>query len=204
MHLRKFSLLCVFCLCFSCFPPSVYIDYNEDVDFKKYPTYNFYAPNTAISEQEENLIMDLIEENLQAKGLESQVISKFSIDFLVEFVQTENSFSFGAQYAGNIGASYSDLNNSSTYVVMTISFADALTSELFWQAVVEKKINPYISDEELTVLYQDFVELALANYPPKPEEKANLDEAKSKTNQTDDGASNSEKSNSTTQKETGK
>ncbi len=189
---RNFNKLLIFSLvilCFSCYTPSVYIDYDEKVDFNSYPSYNFYAPVTELSEEEEILIMDLIENNLKAKGLKSQVIPKFSIDFLVEFVQAESNFSFGTQYAGNFAGAYSGFDTSSTYLVMTISFADALTSELIWQAVVEKKISPYISDQELEIEYKKFVDLALENYPPKPETEGVEETNNSKENNSSSDAS---------------
>jgi hypothetical protein len=55
-------------------------------------------------------------------------------------------------------------------MVMTISFTDALTSELFWQAVVERKVYEYISKEKRIELYQKFVTEALSKYPPSAED----------------------------------
>ena len=191
-YFKKFSILGIALLCFSCFPPSVYIDYDKEVDFETYPSYNFYAPETQLSEEEEILIMDLIEKNLKAKGLESQVIPKFSIDFLVEFVEMESSFTFGAQYVGNLAGTYPSYDNSSTYLVMTISFVDALTSELIWQSVVEKKISPYISNQELELQYVKFVDLALENYPPKPEAEAENAEGTTNPKENDSSSDASE------------
>lgn len=144
----------------SCATPQAFVDYDEEANFGKYSTYNFYAPETLLDVAEEDTIMGFIEENLQAKGLKSELIAKFSIDFFVEFVEIDSPIVFDTGYVA--------ANPSSTYMTLTISFADALTSELFWQAVVERKVSRYISEEDRIALYKEFIDLALENYPPKP------------------------------------
>jgi hypothetical protein len=161
---------------FSCATPVAYVDYDEEAKYDKYVSYNFYAPETGLSVTEEDTIMGLIEENLQAKGLESQVISKFSIDFFVEFFNVENSLVTETGYAM--------FNNDTPYMAVTISFADALTSELFWQSVTECKIPRYTSEAQRIELYQEFIKIALDKYPPKPEDAPNAKEDKNPVKQT--------------------
>lgn len=150
---------------FSCATPVAYVDYDEEVNFDKYVSYNFYAPETVLSEVEEDTIMGFIEENLQAKGLESKLISKFSIDFFVEFFDVENPVVTDTGYAM--------FNNNTPYMTLTISFADALTSELFWQAVVERKISRNTTEEKRIELYKEFIKMALDRYPPSPDDSPN-------------------------------
>lgn len=161
-YYKPLFLLALISLLFSCATPVAYVDFDHKTNFDEYTTYNFYAPETDLSIVEEDTIMGFIEKDLQAKGLESQVISKFSIDFYVEFIKLEDSF---ISSTGNTSYSYS-----SPYMVMTISFTDALTSELFWQAVVERKVYEYISKEKRIELYQKFVKEALSKYPPSAED----------------------------------
>ena len=161
---------------FSCATPVAYVDYDKEASYDKYVSYNFYAPETGLSEVEEDTIMGLIEENLLAKGLESQVISKFSIDFFVEFFNVENSLVTETGYAM--------FNNDTPYMAVTISFADALTSELFWQSVTECKIPRYTTEAQRVELYQEFITIALEKYPPKPEDYSSTKGKKSTVKKT--------------------
>lgn len=158
---KTFVLLTILSLVISCATPIAYVDYDKEANFDKYTSYNFYAPETDLSLVEEDTIMGFIETNLKAKGLKSQVISKFSIDFYVEFFNVENPIV--------VDTGYAMFNNDIPYMAITINFSDALTSELFWQAVVERKVPRYMSQEYRVDLYQEFINAALENYPPKPE-----------------------------------
>lgn len=181
--IKKIALLVLIVFVGACATPTTYIDYDKDANFDKYVSYNFYAPDTVLDEVEEEAIMDFIEENLQNKGLESKVIAKFSIDFFVEFFEAENPVNFNMGYATS--------SSTSAYMTITISFADALTSELFWQGVVERKIPRNISEEKRLELYEEFVALALNQYPPKAEETDESEEkpsTKRDTNETDNSS----------------
>lgn len=157
-----FSFIVLTILITSCSAPKLYTDYDKEVSFDKYASYNFFPPQTNLSLVEEDTIMGLVEANLQKKGLKSQVISKFSIDIVVEFFDVENPIVTETGYAM--------FNNSIPYMTITLSFVDALTSELFWEAHVEQRVPRNLTQEERVVLYQEFINLALENYPPKPEE----------------------------------
>lgn len=146
----------------SCAVPKLYTDYDEEVKFDKYKTYNFFPPQTNLPIAEEDTIMGLIETKLQKKGLTSQVIPKFSIDLVVDFFNVENPIVTESGYAM--------FNNDIPYMSITVSFVDALTSELFWEAHVEQKVPRNLNASERILLYQEFIDLALDAYPPKPED----------------------------------
>lgn len=176
----------------SCVTPQVYVDYDEEANLDKYTSYNFYAPETVLSVVEEDTVMGFIEKNLQAKGLETQVISKFSIDFYVEFFNVENPIVSESGYAM--------FNNDFPYMALTINFSDALTSELFWQAVVESKVSRYMTEEEKISKLQEFVNLALEKYPPKPEDAPNSKEEKETSEEAAEKVETPEKGNDTSKK----
>ena len=56
-------------------------------------------------------------------------------------------------------------------ISLTINFADALTDELFWQAVIEAEYDTKMKPDEKKVFYQKLIKEALANYPPDKEEE---------------------------------
>ncbi|GGE37433.1 DUF4136 domain-containing protein [Psychroflexus planctonicus] len=176
-------LLAVASLLFACSAPIAYVDYDEQVNFDEYTSYNFFAPETILNVAEEDTIMGFIENNLQAKGIESKVISKFSVDFYVDFFDVENPIVTSEGYAM--------FNNDVPYMALTISFADALTSELFWQAVVERRVPRYMSKEERIEYYKELVKTALEKYPPKPEDSPNAKEEESPQEKADQDAKTS-------------
>lgn len=154
-----FLILALSVFIVSCSTPKVFTDYDKEVNFKTYTSYNFYPLQTNLSLEEEDAIMGFVEANLQKKGLESQVIPKFSIDIVVEIIDVENPIVTETGYAM--------FNNNVPYLIMTIDFVDALTSELFWEAHVEKRVKRKLTETERLALCQEFIELALANYPPQ-------------------------------------
>jgi hypothetical protein len=53
---------------------------------------------------------------------------------------------------------------------LTIEVADALTNELLWQGVIERRINSGLNEENRDKIFNEMVDEVMATYPPKTEE----------------------------------
>ncbi len=157
----------------SCSSSKVFVDYDESIDFTKYSTFNFYQPDSGLSE-EDDIVLDAIEEDLTSKGLKSTVIAKSSINFYVEYYKQLSSTSvgvglgvYGGAGGGAIGTEAPQ--GSKPVIALTVEVADALTNELVWQGVVERRMKTGFTEEQMEEFLRETVIMALENYPPKTE-----------------------------------
>lgn len=155
----------------SCKSTYIAYDYAKDADFAKYVTFNFYEPSSGLTDQENESMMDEIQNNLEEKGLESKLIAKSSIHFEVAFYETNVSNVPITIFEVTSGI---DLSRSNFYMELTIEVADALTNELLWQGVIEKRINSGLNEENKDKIFKEMVDEVMATYPPKTDETSNF------------------------------
>lgn len=174
LFLPIFSLL-IFTSCKSTF---VAFDYAEDTDFGKYISFNFYEPDSGLTDEENESMMDAIQLNLEEKGLESKLIAKSSVHFEVNFYETNVSSVPISLLEITSGF---DLTRSDFYMELTIEIADALTNELLWQGVIERRINSGLNEENRDKIFKEMVDEVMATYPPKTDETTTKDSPKSES-----------------------
>jgi hypothetical protein len=150
----------------------VYTDFDKSVDFSKYKSFDYYIePNTGLSELDQKRVKESIDSLLNSKNITQQTIPEFSINFYAEFytVETENSIGVGLGTGGrNVGGSVSSdipIRTQKDMIALTIEFVDALTKELFWQGVMERKMKDFKDPSERDVYISEIVSKILAEYP---------------------------------------
>ena len=162
--MRRFFILSLLITLVSC-GPKVFIDYDTKTDFEKYETYNFYDPsNSGLNELDNERVMDAIENELDSLGKEPKVIPDFSIEFYAELFVENQPHNVGLSFGG-IGGTI-PANYEKEMISLTINFADALTDELFWQAVIEEEFDKEMTPEERNQFFKELVKEALSKYPP--------------------------------------
>ena len=153
--------------------PKVYIDYDTESNFEKYQSYNFYDPsNSGLNELDNERVMSAVEEQLDSINRKQKLIPDFSIEFFVRKYVKNQPHNVGVSLGGGVGGIGGSVpvNSKKEMISLTINFADALTDELFWQAVIEAEYNTDMKPQEKKVFYKNLVKEALANYPPNKEE----------------------------------
>lgn len=185
LFLSIFTLLLVS----ACKSSYVAYDYAEDADFGKYVSFNFYEPDSGLSDEENESIMDAIQLNLEEKGLVSKLIAKSSIHFEVNFYETNVSSVPITVLEVTSGI---DLTRSNFYMELTIEVADALTNELLWQGVIEKRINSGLNEENRDMIFKEMVDEVMATYPPKTEETSVEETANKKESEASEESSKKE------------
>lgn len=150
----------------------MYTDFDKSVDFSKYKSFDYYIePNTGLSELDQKRVKESIDSLLNSKNITQQTIPEFSINFYAEFytVETENSIGVGLGTGGrNVGGSVSSdipIRTQKDMIALTIEFVDALTKELFWQGVMERKMKDFKDPSERDVYISEIVSKILAEYP---------------------------------------
>ena len=162
--MRRFFIFSLLITLVSC-GPKVYVDYDMKTDFEEYETYNFYDPsNSGLNELDNERVMDAIENELDSLGKEPKVIPDFSIEFYAELFVENQPHNVGLSFGG-IGGTI-PANYEKEMISLTINFADALTDELFWQAVIEEEFDKEMTPEERNQFFKELVKEALSKYPP--------------------------------------
>lgn len=160
-------------LFFSCASVNVNYDYDRQVDFKKYKTYNYYADmDTGLSAFDTKRLLDVLDEALAAKGMVLAENSDFFINIQSEEYQNNQRNNVGVGIGGggrNVGGGISvgiPVGQSGMNRQIVFDFIDS-DSGLFWQAVAESSYNPNATPEEREANIKAIVTKVLTGYPPK-------------------------------------
>lgn len=170
--MRIFYLLLIL-MSLSCASTKVYTDYDKSIDYSKYTSYDYFLENTGMSQLDEKRVMSAIDSLMSAKNITQKTIPDFSINFYAEFytVETQNSIGVGVGTGGtNVGGSVSSdipIRSQKDMIALTIECVDALTKELFWQGVMERKMREFKHPSERDVYIKEIVSNILNEFPPE-------------------------------------
>ncbi|WP_127845106.1 DUF4136 domain-containing protein [Psychroflexus aestuariivivens] len=169
--MKYFFSLLILSIFLSCNTPMVFVDYNESANFEKYDSFDFYAiENSGLSRLDEDRVYNSIKDSLQAKGFKQKLIPKFKVNFYAEVFEeaSGNNVNIGiGTFGGGIGVSAPQ--SGKRKIALTIEFADGLTNDLFWQAVVEASFDENLKGKAREEFFNNLVSEALEEYPPELE-----------------------------------
>ncbi|TNJ43785.1 DUF4136 domain-containing protein [Tamlana fucoidanivorans] len=172
--MKFFSLTLFIVIIISCAPIKVHYDYDQDLSFESYKTYQYYADmNTGLSELDTNRLLDAIDDKMALKGYSISETPDFFIDIKSKSFQEVQRSSVGIGMGGsgsNVGGGLSigiPVGQSNTNTQIIIDFVDHSKKQLFWQAVSEFSFSPNLAPEMRERLFNDVAEKVLSNYPPE-------------------------------------
>lgn len=161
-------------LLISCGGTKAYFDYDQEVDFSKFNTYGFYADmESGLSELDQDRMIAALDTVLQENNFNKSETPDFKINIFAEPFNKASNSSIGIGLGGGGGAVGGGVSGGipvggdQLFLSITIDFADAVTNELFWQAVVESRFNENWSPQERSEFFREIAEKALENYPPE-------------------------------------
>jgi hypothetical protein len=164
-------------LAFSCSTTKVYMDYDENADLESYNTYNYFiVPQNGLNDLDNKRITRALDSVLPTKGISKKTIPDFNINFYAETYTVENQNNIGIGIGGGnrgLGGGVSSgipIRTSRVMIAFTLEFVDGLNKELFWQTVVEARLNDGDTPMEREAFFQNIVIKALEKYPPEPKE----------------------------------
>ncbi|SHI42065.1 protein of unknown function [Mesonia phycicola] len=158
----------------SCGGPKAYFDYDQNISFNQFQSFNFYPEmDSGLNQLDEERLKKALTVKLQEEGYTLTEIPDFKINFYTEIFKKQNNNTIGIGVGGGAGAvgggvsSGVPLGTSKVYMSVTLEFANAIDNELYWQAVVEHKIKENATPEERMLFFTEIVNEALENYPPE-------------------------------------
>jgi hypothetical protein len=170
MKLSLFIVLSIFLV--SC-GATVGVDYDKQVDFSKYNSYNFYASiDSGLNDLDDNRIMQITDSLLQQRGFVKSETPQIFINFFAResVSNSRNTIGIGiGGGGGNMGVGVSGGIPIGGRVVnqqLTMDFIDAEKDDLVWQAVAEGEMKERATPQQKEAYYISVVQKILAKYPP--------------------------------------
>ncbi|NNL15021.1 MAG: DUF4136 domain-containing protein [Flavobacteriaceae bacterium] len=158
----------------SCAPIYVNYDYEKSIDFNQYNTYNYYSNiDTGLSELDTKRFMNILDEQLNARGFQLSETPDFYINIRSETFQELQRNSVGVSIGStgrNFGGGVSmgiPIGQNNMNREITIDFVDESRMGLFWQAIAETSYNPNYPPEKKEERFRILVQKILHGYPPK-------------------------------------
>ncbi|MGO3182656.1 MAG: DUF4136 domain-containing protein [Aequorivita sp.] len=153
---------------------TVNVDYDKQVDFSKYNSYNYYPTiDSGLSELDDNRIIHITDSLLQQRGFVKSKTPQFFINFYArEHVSSSrNTLGIGiggGGRSGGIGVSGGiPIGGNIINQRLTLDFIDVQKDDLVWQAIVEGEMKERANPHQKESYYISVIEKILAKYPPK-------------------------------------
>ncbi|WP_417886003.1 DUF4136 domain-containing protein [Zunongwangia sp.] len=158
----------------SCNAPKVVYDFDSNVNFEEYQSYQLFPDfKTGLSQLDDKRIINSLSVNMQKKGFQ---ISESNPDMYVnvyteEFQeQNPNSIGVGVGGGGNVGFGISGgipIGGPKDYMHIIIDFIDVKQDALIWKAEIDTKFNKNANPETRQKLFDKVITKALTKYPPE-------------------------------------
>jgi hypothetical protein len=171
----RYIPILIICLLLSSCGASITIDYDKEIDFSDFTSYQFYSNiDSGVNELDTKRIMKAIETSLGNRGLKRTDYCRFYIDFYASEYLTESRNTLGIGVGGrgdNVGVGVSGgipIGGRLINQRLTIDVVDASHGqELVWQAVIDGEIKEKATPEQKEAYYYSVIEKALQKFPPK-------------------------------------
>lgn len=158
----------------SCNSPQAIYDYDQQVNFAQYQTYDIYPDLlTGLSQLDEERLIQSARQELQNKSLSPSANPDLYLNIYSEEYRQQSDSRLGIGVGGgsrNVGVGVSGgipLGGPETYLRLTFDLIDAETDALVWQAVVESSFDLNASPAERQRRFDQIVQKAMAGYPPR-------------------------------------
>ncbi len=175
MKLKYFALICLLASLFSCRTANVHVEYNTEVDFFKFRTYN-WLPREKVSNKNFSSLKDQkIQSKIEALLSEKQLSKSDKPDVFIAVNITEKekahiSPRFGAGYYpyrswGYHGFYRYEVDEYTEYTIF-IAVVDPKTKKALWDGSVKDWNYQGITDETLNEVLRGILD----KYPPVAED----------------------------------
>lgn len=161
-------------LLLSCSAIKVSYDYDNEVDFSNYTTYNYYPEmQTGLSELDTKRLLDAVDAEMQAKGIKLTAEPEFFINIESSSFQKPRNNTVGVGLGGggrNVGGGVSvgiPVGRPNMGRQIRFDFVDNQKDQLFWQAISQSTFKENLSPVERDEKLQALVTKVFAKYPPE-------------------------------------
>ncbi|QAA81679.1 DUF4136 domain-containing protein [Aequorivita sp. H23M31] len=152
---------------------SVAVDYDKNVDFSKYTSYNFYPSiDSGLTELDDSRIMQIADSLFQGRGFEKSNSPQLYINFYARENISNSRSTLGIGIGGsgsNVGVGVSGgipIGGRIINQQLTMDFIDVSKDDLVWQAVADGELKERATPEQKEAYYLAIIEKILKKYPP--------------------------------------
>ncbi|WP_371456921.1 DUF4136 domain-containing protein [Leeuwenhoekiella aequorea] len=172
--MKYFSVILVAFVLISCGSTQVNYDYDEQISFSKYKTYN-YLPDmqTGLSQLDANRLISAIDLVMGEKGFAKSENPDLLINIMSDQYResSQNSVGVGVGSGGygggvSIGAGI-PLGGSKDHQTITIDLVDSSEDILVWQAVSDSNIALNTNPQDRVSYYTKVSQKIFKNFPPE-------------------------------------
>lgn len=171
-----------------CSSLSVNYDYNQQVDFKKYKTFNWlpFPKDMPTDELNRARFVTAVEDNLATKGFHQNssnpdfiIATHFGTEKKVDITNWGYSYApnsyyqgYGYRHPGSYGyaGGYASTGGVSVYEyeqgTLILDFVDPKSKQLIWRATAKAIVSPASTPEKQTDRIKNAVQEILKNFPP--------------------------------------
>ncbi|PHQ29452.1 DUF4136 domain-containing protein [Leeuwenhoekiella nanhaiensis] len=172
--MKHFFILLVVLSLISCGSTRVDYDYDEEVNFNTYKTYN-YMPDmqSGLSQLDLNRLMDAVDVIMQQKGFQKVEKPDLLINIIASQYREEPQNSVGIGVGGgtygtgvSVGAGI-PLGGSKEHQTITFDLVEAARDMLVWQAVSDSNIALNTNPQDRVSYYTKLAQKVFEGFPPQ-------------------------------------
>ena len=169
----KFLSILIFAIILVSCGASVAVDYDKQVDFSKYNSYNYF-PNidSGLNELDDKRIIKITDSLLQQRGFVKSETPQIYINFYAResVSSSRNTIGIGiGSGGGNVGMGVSGgipIGGNVLNQQLTMDFIDVKNDGLVWQAVAEGEMKERTTPQQKEAYYISVIQKILNKYPP--------------------------------------
>ncbi|WP_340074342.1 DUF4136 domain-containing protein [Leptobacterium sp. I13] len=176
MRLLKICFFSLFII--SCATPRVTYDYDRNVDYDNYKSYNFYPDiRTGLNQLDDKRFFTQIDSVMQLKGLYKSEAPDIYVNIIVrEYeIPSQSAVGIGIGTGGRntrVGVSGGiPVGSSRIGQEITIDLIDVKRNELYWQATAKGRMPINATPFEREQYYKAMANKIFGPYPPKVKAK---------------------------------
>ena len=161
-------------LFFSCATPKIIYDFDNEVNFSSYKTFDFYPElQLYMNQLDSSRVIQQVENAMLLKGLKRSSNPDVFVNIVSEQFETpsNNSIGIGIGTSGrNAGVGVSGgipIRSNSMTQLLTVDLIDVTNDVLIWQAKYEGKFNQRLTSEAKNEYFKTTFEKIFSGYPPK-------------------------------------
>ncbi len=172
--MKHFFILVLAVVAISCGSTRVDYDYDEQIDFSQYQTYNFMPEmDSGLSQLDLKRLMDATDAVMQAKGFTKSQTPDVLINIIAEEYEDVQRNSVGVGIGGgsygggvSVGAGI-PLGGNKNHQTITLDVVDAQKDILVWQAVSDSNIKVSANPQERVTHYTKIAQKIFEKFPPE-------------------------------------
>jgi hypothetical protein len=152
---------------------SVAVDYDEQIDFSKYNSYNYFPTiDSGLNELDDNRIIKITDSLVQQRGFTKSETPQIYINFYAResISNSRNTIGIGiGSGGGNVGVGVSGgipIGGKVVNQQLTMDFIDVEKDDLVWQAVADGEMKERATPQQKEAYYISVIQKILAKYPP--------------------------------------